>query len=82
MCCRGGRIASEVLGASSNNTGLEPIFIAHGMMGSGANFASIAKQLHKKTGEVFIEKVKRTNVAFWQTLMTMDKAASSKKIKL
>ena len=52
---RGGRIASEVLG-SSNNTSLEPVFIAHGMMGSGANFASIAKQLHKKTGEVLREK--------------------------
>ena len=52
---RGGRIASEVLG-SSNNTSLEPVFIAHGMMGSGANFASIAKQLHKKTGELLREK--------------------------
>ena len=52
---RGGRIASEVLG-SSNNTSLEPVFIAHGMMGSGANFASIAKQLHKKTGEVLRKK--------------------------
>lgn len=50
----GGRIASEVLEASSNNTSLEPIFIAHGMMGSGANFASIAKQLHKKTGRKIV----------------------------
>lgn len=50
---RGGRIASEVLG-SSNNTSLEPVFIAHGMMGSGANFASIAKQLHKKTGRKIV----------------------------
>ena len=64
--CRGGRIASEVLG-SSNSTSLEPVFIAHGMMGSGANFASIAKQLHKKTGEVLREK--GTKVTLLQALI-------------
>jgi len=51
---RDGRIASEVLGPSSNDTSLEAIFIAHGMMGSGANFASTAKQLHKKTGRKIV----------------------------
>ena len=66
MNCRGGRIASEVLG-SSNNTSLEPVFIAHGMMGSGANFASIAKQLHKKTGELLREK--GTKVPLLQALI-------------
>ena len=37
------------------------------MMGSGANFASIAKQLHKKTGEVLKEK--GTKVALLKALM-------------
>jgi len=43
-----GKINSEVFG-EVNKDGKAPVFMAHGLMGSGTNFQSIAKAIHRQT---------------------------------
>ena len=50
------KVHAEVYGTLDGHEGqrLAPVFIAHGMMGSAANFQSIAKALNKATGRQIV----------------------------
>jgi len=64
------RIHSEVFG-EVNEEGKAPVFIAHGLMGSGTNFQSIAKAVNKQTKrQIIVYDARNHGISFHAPTMS------------